>query len=489
MASYFDVKPRPKHTTTLQAVENNDGSPRPSLLSPQVSRIIDELGDDSSSSSSDSDSSDETIKRKPASTKKTAKRVASPHQATPSSSSRSPSGTPTGNAPLPRLKRHPRLERFVSLRSSLFSSHIAEKVSKCEAEQKSDMATQHEPRKSSRLASGGETPPADIERPERKPLVHRMGDTLRRITSRDAPTVRKGKEEESDTGGSKVRRDSAMTPGEEHQKRELGDRNDSGEEDRCLSESHIEGLVRLVSASDSASSPKGQPQDSPLSGQFQEPAEGPRGQGVRKKDADDKAQQMSTEADKAEHRDYDDISTESDSEGGDSALDYEDVEELVQWVSRSNDPNAEPGDPIINRQALGRNFLAQRYVDNLTEETNTPDMERSILHEDEASPMSEMEQTRGRMTDEYSLATTQDDRPRLDESTGLARAKKSGVSPADDEALRQAAILKWKLEKERQQRSGKVDVTHRGSLTEKDIEELVKRAREELKSKSGEEQK
>jgi hypothetical protein len=465
MTSYFDLKPRPKgriaELADLPTGESNEGFRRDRLLSPQVSRILDDLDDGSSSGDSDtvSDASgegDEGAVDEKGDSSDTPK-VEALHQIR---FDPSPAKEAKEQRPLPRLSRHPRLERFVSLRSSLLSSHIADNMSKIEQEQGGKWMAEHEGRKRANTSKDArqmantskEGSHSARRNSEKGTLAHRMGKSLRKLTGSNVPTlkgIREGTEPSSSSSNEK------SAPTEDSGKRDSG--HASGDDELLRWTSQVDP------PSDGSSGHKRKGKGSKHAKESHPPKSGH--DGLEAEDVDElvhwlskqpKPTQEASESQNNQTKDPSRASTEADSdEDASSVQDFadEDINGLVRWISQNRKIN--------------------EGYHKANQNTPTPKLQQ---HDSTQSGGSRRSQRAERPISEYSTAT-QEDRASIlgdDDVPELIRTVTRDECSHDDEKKREAAILRWKIEKERQESHGKPDKQHQGELSEEDIDELVK---------------
>ncbi|KAF2749718.1 hypothetical protein M011DRAFT_465391 [Sporormia fimetaria CBS 119925] len=516
MASYFDVQPPSKATAEVlkPSYDGINDARRDGLLTPQVTRILDELDENhSDSGDSDSDSESEvgqdldrgcadkreTSKGKEAETSMSQRKdsgVQESLQKTSSSSGssdKSHKGSPHSASRL----RHPRLDRFVSLRSTLFSAHVADKL---EAERESK-DTEHPPKKTSPDRGMNTDATHEPETNKRQGLARRMTDKLRKVTSKEVPTMAKIHE---GAALSKQSSNAEDASGERHhKKRDSGHIESDDNDNDCLRQSEIEDLVRWVSQRNKVG--EGElPTTSVVS-------DGEKRGSLKPEDVDElvsfiaqrrKGAADSNKADTAtkakpessQHDDnLSDPSTESDLEDDDDSrdLDEDDVNDLVKWVSRSKDPTGGNGGPVkSSRIESSKQPSSKKSSSNSSRShtgNNTPKAMPNAAKQ--SSPLARVSETqasplRSSKVPDYpeSVATEEDLEANLDnEDIKLLRTVTRDDSSKEQELMREAAILKWRLERDEQRKLGRVDSRHRNSLTEEDVDELVKEVNEKLK--------
>lgn len=252
MASYFDAQPHTK-TSAVPSDNNVDENAfgKPSLLSPQVTSILDELDGHSSSSSGDhnddeadldthsADESDERKARKNS-------RDEDPLRKTKTSPSPGSKRGSHNSSPRPKGKpKQPHFARFHSLRSMLFQSNLERNIESHNQEECAQVAAtekwkeEHDQRRGLNRSSSG-SPPKDG-------LAHRVGNKLRRLTSKDVPTMAEIEEDDRESTAS------SDDDGVQAHDFEIGKKRDERhvtDDDESIHHSDVEELVRWVSRRD-----------------------------------------------------------------------------------------------------------------------------------------------------------------------------------------------------------------------------------------------
>jgi hypothetical protein len=278
-------------------------------------------------------------------------------------------------------------------------------------------------------ADGSAESQRDSGSSEKKTLARRMGNTLRKITSRDVPTMQNIQEEGNDSRGrTQTRGESASS--QDNKKRYSG-----------LEFSDDDGMARSTSKQVPESDGKAQ---SRLQKEQEEVNKLVRMASKRPQSAED----VGNDREQAE---YSDASTATDSEADDeNGLADHDINELIQWMSR----NKGAKEQLIKEGTLPTQVL-QESSDNPSKDSTR----------DEAKP--EERESNHNEDDDASSSGDED-------VATLIRTVTREECTQEDEKRREAAILKWKLEKERQEKLGRVDSQHQGTLTDADVDELVK---------------
>ncbi|KAF2449199.1 hypothetical protein P171DRAFT_187858 [Karstenula rhodostoma CBS 690.94] len=399
-SSYFDAQPaKAPPPAALLDIPEGSGLANTSFLSPQVSRILEDLELDEKSSSEDQDenaslsgdsNSDKDISRDRKSRRGQAEHDYSNRK---TQTSPLPRGSKTHNKPSSHRpgfhsQKNPHLARFHSLRSMLFSSQIEDNIqkeneSKMQAQAEAKWRAEHDLRKG---LNRPKTP--ESQTPPREGLTKRMTSGLKRMASKNSPppmariaednvsTASDDEQEEASHSNEEeinhsdiedlVRWVSRRDPPSDGETRRVqGDttnnisKTDSGHE--SLGHSDVEDLVRWVSRKDEKKS-----------------------EGLQKTNSEPKALPA---ADTVQHTyTYDsDASTESDPESGarpaehrDSITD-DDVDNLVRWVSRKEGPNAGPVCKKKESSSTGTPTGSEAQV------SNTEELVRWVTKQDDTS--------------------------------------------------------------------------------------------------------
>lgn len=391
-SSYFDAQPaKAPPPAALLDIPQGSGLANASLLSPQVSRILEDLELDEKSSSEDQndnaslsgDSSDkDTSRHRAEQDRSTSKLQTSPL----------PRGSKTLNkSSSHRLglnsQRSPHLARFHSLRSMLFSSQIEDNIQKhndseMQAQAEAKWRAEHDLRKG---LNKPKTP--ESQTPPRAGLTKRMTSGLKRIASKhSSPPM------------ARVAEDNVSTASDD----EEGEANHSNEEN--INHSDVEDLVRWVSRRDPPSDGEARRVQSGDANKISKTDSGHESLGhsdvedlirwvSRKVETQPNGPQKAAtgpdalpEADSAQHAyTYDsDASTESDSDSGTRPAEHrdsvndDDVDDLVRWVSRKEGPNA---GPIRKKEGSSTGILSGSDVGD----SNTEELVRWITKQDDTS--------------------------------------------------------------------------------------------------------
>ncbi|KAJ4991917.1 hypothetical protein SVAN01_02512 [Stagonosporopsis vannaccii] len=269
MASYFELPAGPNAPAPVgMSKDERDELRGTSLLSPQISRILDGLQLDDKSSSSDDDDKeiegdssdsesdeksrlsdnklkiDNSISRK--SRQASSGTANTTHSSKPSARTkgvRSSSGLNVGERSLKSPRNH--MARFQSLRSTLFQANIENNMKKChqEAEARERAATnwkaQHEKRQGYSRPHTPEKASSDKEG-----LGRRISTKIRRLTSKEPPTI----VNIEDSTGNLTRRESTATDDEDEAFGDPWQPRQSYES--SIDHSDVDELVRWVSRKD-----------------------------------------------------------------------------------------------------------------------------------------------------------------------------------------------------------------------------------------------
>jgi hypothetical protein len=365
MASYFELPPQQK-----AGAENIEAMPeeqrkhlgRMNVLSPAVTQLLDDLGQEDSDSDSEEGTQSETedtkhvdklTKRKDSTGLDTTKHTKS--TLSPEKSERSPTKgsaehrlTPTrsggGGSSKPR---QPHMARFHSLRSMLFSSTIEGKMKTMtqedcarEEEAANKWKSQHSQRQ---MPNRPKTPEKDAQG-KAHGIGSRLKTSLRRITTKEVPTMATLNED----GGAHDFSDHGSTASSDNEPEPYQWKPREADEE-SIDHSDVEELVRWVSRRDPPSDGEARADKAPNitltkadSGH----------DSIGDSDVDDlvrwasrKSKSPGPEDTRQDlHSGYSDASTESDSElitSHDSSED-EDPDDLVRWISHRDGPTAGP---------------------------------------------------------------------------------------------------------------------------------------------------
>jgi hypothetical protein len=361
MASYFELPPQQKAgAESIEAVpeEQRKHLGRMNVLSPAVTQLLDDLGQEESDSDSEEGSLSETedtkhadklTKRKDSTGLDTTPHTTSslsPKKDQQSSTQRSAEvkSSPTRSGGGTTKPRQPHMARFHSLRSMLFSNTIEGKMKNLteedcarEEEAANKWKSQHTQRQ---MPNRPKTPEKDAQG-KGHGLGSRLKTSLRRITTKDVPTMatltEDGAAHDFSDHGSTASSDNEPEP-YQWKPREA--------DEESIDHSDVEDLVRWVSRRDPPSDGEARADKCPHitltkadSGH----------DSIGDSDVDDLVRWASRKSPGPEsrqelHSGYSDASTESDSEmlqAHDSSED-EDPDDLVRWISHRDGPIAGP---------------------------------------------------------------------------------------------------------------------------------------------------
>lgn len=360
MSSYFDLPPQQKATAAnIEAVpEEQKQFGRMNVLSPAVTQLLDDLGQEQSDSDSEerSPSDQEDIKKldtvskkdhsqtlrqdKALATKPPKASLLSPERAERSPTKKSARSGGSGSS----KPKQPHMARFHSLRSMLFSNTIEDKmktVTREDVERDEAAANKWKSQHDQRQMTHRPKTPEDAQG---KPhgLGSRLKTSIRRMTSKEVPTMvtlnEDGAPHDFSDHGSTASSDNEEPQPYQWKPREA--------DEESIDHSDVEDLVRWVSRRDPPSDGEARAEKVPAvtltkadSGH----------DSIGDSDVDELvrfASRKSTgpETNQDLHTGYSDASTASDSEqepGHDSSED-EDVDDLVRWISHRDGPTAGP---------------------------------------------------------------------------------------------------------------------------------------------------
>jgi hypothetical protein len=388
-SSYFDAQPaKAPLPATLLDIPEGSALTNTGFLSPQVSRILEdlELEEKSSSEDQDEDASLSGNSNSDKDTSRDRKSRGDPREQDYSIRKTSTSPLPRGSkrqnqSSSSRTASHsqksPHLARFHSLRSMLFASHIEETIqkdneSKMQAQAEAKWKAEHDQRKG---LNRPKTP--ESQTPHREGLTSRMKSGLKRMASKDSPPPM-----------ARIAEDNASTASDDEE--EEADQSDEEEIDH----SDIEDLVRWVSRRDPPSDGEARRSLGNDSKKISKADSGHESLGhsdvddlvrwvSRKDETQSKDSQKAESGPKAQEKySYDsDASTESDSEPGArpanhrESMNDDDVDDLVRWVSRREGPNA---GPIRNKEGSG----SGTHTGSETQDSNTEGLVRRATKQD-----------------------------------------------------------------------------------------------------------
>lgn len=510
MASYFELPAQDTSATTARIEEVPAHERRQlgslNLMSPAVTQILEHLEDEDEDSSSEveslsdeensanpddkstgltgpSSSRQETKAQRQGKTLKPSSLSPNRHSSKASSSKDSAhvkvaAARAGGNSSARDKPTH--LARFHSLRSMLFQANIEDKMKTIAKEdtQKEEVAveewkTQHDNRQMHR--------PRTPETETKDALGKRIRTKIRRITSKDVPTMSQIGENDATV----VFDDHAPTPSSDIENGQTGSFN--AEDDNAnINDSEIEELSRFVIRGKAAGS-----REAKANAFVPELYEDSDQESLGHSDVDDLVRWVSRKSTTREEQDqpqnsgYSDASTESDTEViDDSSDEEEDADDLVRWISHRDGPRA---GPVC--QSLERKKLDSKVEEN--HEDAVPEIGRSINRYDRrggeaASPVYDRadfldeDQERGRSRSRASISPEPKQKNHLTDNDvdELVRWVSRRESKQNEQATRendeQEAQLKRQEDVKKKQLGMTVD---EGSLSHSDIKELVDHVR------------
>jgi hypothetical protein len=503
MSSYFDLPPQQQAgAANIEAVpeEERKQLARMSLLSPAVTQLLDDLGqersdsDDEEGSLSDDDNTEHltelTKKGEPAKPRQ----GKLPIDIKPTKSSLSPSKgdrSPQKKSAHVRLlparaeggstkPKQPHMARFHSLRSMLFSSTIEDKMrtmSKEDCEKEEAAANkwkdQHHQRQ---MHARPKTPEKDAQ--GKDGLGSRIKTKIRRMTSKEVPTM----ETLSEDGVAHDFSDHGSTASSDNEQEEYRWKPRDADES-SIDHSDVEDLVRWVSRRDPPSDGEARTKPS-VASEIQNDSEH---ESLGHSDVDElvrfaSRKSSAPEVEQDHHTGYSDVSTESDSEimREHDSSDEEDADDLVRWISHRDGPIAGP----VHQRKQDTN--SPKAESHLSYDSDVPELGRWIKRHDGTSgesgatspgheSLEEPERGRPRSRDGPSRPPqkshlTHDD---VDELVRWVSRKdsKQSPSPTQDQAINK---LQQQEEKKKQQLGMTVD---EGSLSHSDVKGLVEHVR------------
>lgn len=401
MASYFDLPPQQNAAAAnIETVpeEQRKRLRRMSILSPAVTQLLDDLGEDPSDSESEEDSLSEPDdtkhhvgklnKRIDASksrhdkelknNKPTKRSSLSPKKEERSRNRRSsPKNAGSGST----KPRQPHMARFHSLRSMLFSNTIEDKMKRMTQEdyEKEEAAAnkwknQHAQRQ---MPSRPKTPEKDAQG---KPtgLGSRLKTSIRRMTSKEVPTMETlnedGAAHDFSDHGSTASSDGEAEP-YQWKPREA--------DEESIDHSDVEDLVRWVSRRDPPSDGEARASKAPAITLTKADT---GHNSVGDSDVDGLVQwasrkSLGLETHQEHHTGYSDASTESDSEmvRDDDSSDEEDADDLVRWVSHREGPTAGP------MRQKRQSWNESRAGSSISYDSDVPELGRWVTRHDGTS--------------------------------------------------------------------------------------------------------
>lgn len=401
MASYFDLPPQKNAAVaSIEQVPKEQRSKmgQMSLLSPAVTQLLDDLGEEKSDSDSEEGSlsgHEEVTETKD--TKKTADiRAAplqnkqklcpqtppvpsslSPRRSSPKSSHNKGSkhGKTTSSGGESAKTKHPHMARFHSLRSMLFSANLEDKMKSVEQEdhEREEAANKWKNQHEQRQMHRPKTPEKDA--PANDGIRSRIKTGIRRITSKEVPTM----ESIGEDGAPVKFEDRASTASSDN---EFEDHETSWKprdpDEESINHSDVEDLVRWVSRRDPPSDGEARKERN-----VPEMKEDSGHESLGHSDVDDLVRYASRRSDGKREEDaltgYSDASTESDSEmARHSSEEEEDPDDLVRWISQREGSKAGPVRRNFERREP--DLEADQHYDS-----DVPELGRWVKRNDETS--------------------------------------------------------------------------------------------------------
>ena len=397
-SSYFDAQPaNAQPPEVLLDIPKGSNIANTGLLSPQVSRILEDLelgekssSDDDNASLSGENSSpdmstgvDRESRRDIAEQERLRTEETSP---VPRDSKRIQThNKASSNRPGVNGQKQPHFARFHSLRSMLFSNQIEDNMkkhneSKMQEDAEAEWKAQHDSRKALNRPTTPEKPGTSKDG-----LGQRMKAGLKRMTSKDSPPPMV-----------RIPEDNVSTASDDEE-----DRSYQSDQEK-INHSDVEDLVRWVSKRDPPSDGETRGRKGGDAKPISKTDSGHDSLGhsdvdelvrwVSQPKESRPKEPQSKESEKnlvvptvtARHG-YSDASTESDSEGDGrvprykDSMDEDDVDELVRWVSRKEGPNAGP----VRKSYVGSGPGTPSDVSG--RDSNTDEFVRWVTKHDDAS--------------------------------------------------------------------------------------------------------
>jgi hypothetical protein len=502
MASYFDLPPQQNAgAANINSVPEDERKQlgRMSMLSPAVTQLLDDLGNEHSDSESeeaslsgqedpDDHSPQQASKNKEPHTRKPANSSLSPkkEEQSPTRGSVHVRLSPARAGGGPTKHKQPHMARFHSLRSMLFSNTIENKMKDGpkEIEKEKEAANQWKSQHERRQGLNRPKTPEDAQG-KGHGLGSRLKTSIRRMTSKEVPTMDTLKEDgaahDFSDHGSTASSDGEPEPYQWKPREEY---------ESSIDHSDDEDLMRWVSRRDPPSDGEARAGKTPEI-TLSKPDTGRNS--IGESDVEDLRQWASARSSDRKspsrlHTGYSDASTESDSEAvkePDSSED-EDADELVRWVSHREGPIAGP-----IRQKRGSGSNTSQTGSSLHYDSDVPELGRWVTKHDGTSgesaanspthdTLEEPERERGRP-----LSREGRPKPRghitYDDIHELVRhVTRTDLKERPDPAV---DVLQSEEEAKKQQLGMSVD---EGSLSHSDVKQLIEHVKtSELKSVQG----
>jgi hypothetical protein len=405
MASYFDLPPQQKAgAANIEAMPESERKQlgRMSILSPAVTQLLDDLGNEPSDSESEEGSlseqehtnhpdklTKENDTQKPRQDKGLSAQNSTKSSLSPKEEGRSASKgsahvrlSPARASGGSMKHKQPHMARFHSLRSMLFSNTIENKIKDVvgeEREREKEAAntwkSEHDQRQ---MHNRPKTPEQDAQG-KGHGLGSRLKTSIRRMTSKEVPTMDTLKED----GGAHDFSDNGSTASSDNEPEPYQWKPRDADEE-SIDHSDVEDLVRWVSRRDPPSDGEARAGKAPAITLSQADS---GHDSIGESDVDELVRWASRKPSDLEvptghHTGYSDASTESDSEmakDADSSED-EDADDLVRWVSHREGPTA---GPVRRNRGSGSN--TSHAGSSLNYDSDVPELGRWVTRHDGTS--------------------------------------------------------------------------------------------------------
>ncbi|KAF2729222.1 hypothetical protein EJ04DRAFT_516093 [Polyplosphaeria fusca] len=490
--SYFDLKPAAQAVDADAEAEAAFG--KGSLLTPQVTNILDSLGAEHSSSSSEdlslSDDSDPTEKKSYRHRDRSRSNSSSKKKSKDSLRKSQSSPTPLPKRLAPPRPRHPHMQRFHSLRSMLFANsiemaHAKRREEEARAATEEKWLNEHEAR---RGLNRPKTPESPKGSPTKEGFAARMSNRLRKLTSKDdnLPTIKDLPDDVESTA-------SSDNDADLDEMRKIGEDSET----ESLGQKDVDELVRWVSRRD----PPSDGERRGRSGRGRSMPEQKDGhESLGHSDVDElvkfaSRKQQKPDAEEAVHDNWSDASTESDSEednrGRKQTFNDQDVDDLMRWVSRKDGSRAGPirekdSEDGPSQSALSASSDGSEIPDDADFHEH-PELSRWLTKRDDTSGESDIESVRAGTRREG--RETQADKGSLghgdvDELVRWVSRKDNRRSHPLAETSKPPPSLDHDVSRHDQfEDRGGSDQHHQRSLAPEDVDELVRFASQKAEPK------
>jgi hypothetical protein len=400
MASYFDLPPQQNAAAAnIESIpeEQRKQLGRLSGLSPAVTQLLDDIGDDVSDSESEEgipsepEDTKHPDKRTDASkprqdkglvTNQIAKSALSPKREARSGNSKSSSARSGSGSPKPK---QPHMARFHSLRSMLFSNTIEDKMKKItqeDYENEEAVSNKWKTQHAQRQMPSRPKPPEKDAQGKPNGLGSRLKMSIRRMTTKDVPTM----ETLNEDGVAHDFSDHSSTASSDGEAEPYQWKPREADEE-SIDHSDVEDIKRWVSRRDPPSDGEARASRAPA---ITLTEADPGHESMGDSDVDDLVHWASRKslgpvAHHENHTGYSDASTESDSEmirddeDRDSSED-EDADDLVRWVSHREGPTA---GPVSNKKRQSWNN--SHAGTSISYDSDVPELGRWVTRHDGTS--------------------------------------------------------------------------------------------------------